>query len=96
MQNHLALPHPPRNWRRGFALGAGVLLLLPIVAMAFTTEVAWGPGDFLAGAGLLAALWLGIEIVWRVLPAASSRALGIAAVVMATMVIWADLAIAIF
>lgn len=77
-------------------MGSGVLLLLPLVAMVFTPDVAWGLGDFIAAAALLAALWLAIEIVWRVLPTALSRALGIAAVLTATVVIWAHLAVGIF
>ena len=36
----------------GVALGTGLLLLVPAPAMLFTSEVAWGPGDFVV-AGVL-------------------------------------------
>jgi peptidoglycan/LPS O-acetylase OafA/YrhL len=34
-------------------LATAALLLVPAVAMQFTAEVAWGAGDFAAGAALL-------------------------------------------
>lgn len=41
------------------------LLLLPLVAMQFTSEVAWTPFDFAFAAGMLGALGLGLELAFR-------------------------------
>jgi hypothetical protein len=55
----------PRRWRKiGLGLAAA-LLAAPIVAMQLTPEVAWGPGDFMILAGLLAVLGVGIEAAAR-------------------------------
>jgi len=37
----------------GVALATVLLLLIPAVAMQFTSEVSWGPGDFLVAGTLL-------------------------------------------
>lgn len=44
---------PDRRWRNAVWLLAGTLLLLPLIAMQFTSEVNWGLEDFLAAAVLL-------------------------------------------
>ena len=53
------------RWRiAGWTL-AGGLLLLPLVAMAFTDEVDWGPEDFLAAAILIGGTGLVFELAVR-------------------------------
>ena len=46
-------------------LGTAVLLLVPLVAMQFTRQVDWGPGDFLAAGALLGVLLLGEHVTAR-------------------------------
>lgn len=51
-------PSPMRavSWRRDALtslLGSAVLLLLPLIAMQFTREMAWSFGDFVAAAVLV-------------------------------------------
>jgi len=45
--------------------GAGVLLLAPLVAMQFTEEVDWSPGDFVFAALLMGSVGLGLELAVR-------------------------------
>lgn len=45
--------------------GAGVLLLAPLVAMQFTDEVDWSPGDFVFAALLMGGVGLGLELAVR-------------------------------
>ncbi|MGB3808344.1 MAG: hypothetical protein WA936_14170 [Erythrobacter sp.] len=94
-----AIEHRPdrlQQIRLGFALLAIAILAAPMIAMQFTREVAWGPGDFIVVAGLLAALFAGIELALR---AARNRAGRIAGIVLSLAVfltVWAELAVGIF
>lgn len=78
------------------AAATGLLLLLPAVAMQFTAEVAWGPGDFIVAGSLLfgtgALAVLGLNHV-----EGTGRRVGLIiglAVVLA--VVWAELAVGLF
>lgn len=72
------------------------LLLLPALAMQFTREVAWGPGDFIVAAGLLGLTGIGIEYAAR-MPGSGLKRLAVAgAVVALLLVVWAELAVGIF
>lgn len=44
---------------------AGLLLLLPAVAMRFTSEVNWTASDFVVAAGMLGSVGLGLELTMR-------------------------------
>lgn len=85
----------PIRWRRFMWLTAGALLLLPAVAMIFTNEVAWGPGDFVLLAVLLGAVCGAIDLASR---NSASRAylagVGVAVIGMFLM-IFANLAVGI-
>ena len=78
------------------ALCTGLLLLVPLIAMQFTAEVDWSPGDFIVGGGLLfgsgALIVLGLRRV-RNLP---GRLLLVGGVSLALLVIWAELAVGLF
>ncbi len=84
-----------RNPLLGVAL-ATVLLLVPAVAMRFTSEVSWGPGDFLAagillfGAGSLAVLGL------RVVRGRGRRMALVLAIALCLALVWAELAVGLF
>ncbi len=54
------------GWRIAGWGAAAALLALPAIAMQFTGEVDWTPGDFIAAAILLIALGTGLEIAVRV------------------------------
>ncbi len=79
----------------GFVLLAGVLLLLPAIAMRFTSEVSWGPGDFVVAAILLLAA--GSALVFATRLRSRAQRLGvIGLVIFALLVIWAELAVGLF
>ena len=73
-----------------------VLLLIPFIAMQFTDEVDWSVRDFaimgvqLYGTGLLC------ELVLRKVKTVQNRILICGAVVIAFLLIWAELAVGIF
>ena len=72
------------------------LLLIPLVAMQFTSQVNWSGFDFL----LMGILLLGVggffELVLRKVPKRDNRIALIAIVVIAFLIIWAELAVGIF
>lgn len=72
---------------------AGVILLIPYVAMKFTGEVKWGPLDFLVAGVLLLATGLAIELVLRMVKKVQYRVAICAAILLALFVIWAELAV---
>lgn len=77
-------------------LATAVLLLMPAVAMQFTQEVSWGPGDFvvagvlLFGAGSIAVLGL------RHVRGFGRRAALVLAVALGLALVWAELAVGLF
>lgn len=76
-------------------LGTALLLLVPLVAMRFTREVDWGPGDFLAAGALLAGAgiaWVGVS---RRVRAPGRRVLMKAGVALVLLLVWAELAVGI-
>ena len=98
VNQHLS-PYPAwRQSRWRFALwgSLAVLLVAPLVAMQFTTEVAWGSEDFLFAAILLVALGTAMEILFRLRLSPWTRAAGAALALGAFLLIWAEAAVGIF
>lgn len=90
-------PHRGRNRLRPFIWGAAAfLLLLPALAMRFTSEVDWSGSDFVVMGAMLAVacglyelgVWLGSSMVYR-------AAFGIA-VVAGFLTVWVNLAVGMF
>lgn len=75
----------------------GLILLTPLAAMQFTSEVAWDAQDFLFAAVLLigAGLLLELLLLWKARTPLVRLALA-GAVVLAVLVIWAEAAVGIF
>lgn len=70
-----------------------MLLLLPLIAMQFTREVNWTPGDFLFAAIMFGLVGLTLELVVRVSSNRFYRG-GVAVAVAATfLLIWSNLAV---
>ncbi len=78
--------------KAGWSLAAA-LLLLPAIAMQFTAEMNWGPGDFLAAALLLGGIGLALEGAAR-LHGRARLAVAIAALAVGVL-IWLELAVGI-
>jgi hypothetical protein len=84
------------NFRIGFVAVALALLVVPVIAMQFTAEVNWGPGDFVVMGGLLAALYAGVELSLRASRTRLGRVLAMLACLFAVLTVWAELAVGIF
>ncbi len=73
-----------------------VLLLIPLIAMQFTTEVDWDLRDFIIMGVLLLGTGLLCELVLRNVKSSTNRLLICAGVLLACFLIWAELAVGIF
>ena len=84
------------DWRiAGWALAA-ILLALPAIAMQFTSEVNWGPGDFVVMGAMLLALGVALEIVFAKLDSGRARLIAGASLLVLFLLVWAELAVGIF
>lgn len=77
-------------------LAIGVLLIAPLVAMSFTTEVSWTPGDFVAAGALLSAMGLACELVARSRLKFTYKVLSSIGVVLLAATLWAQGAVGVF
>ena len=73
-----------------------ILLFTPLIAMQFTDEVNWTLSDFIIGGVLLFGTGLLCELVFRKVKKNSFRIVISAAVLLAFLLIWAELAVGIF
>lgn len=73
-----------------------ILLSIPLIAMQFTTEVAWSGFDFLIAAILLGATGTAIEIVLRNITSARSRFILCAVILISLALVWIELAVGLF
>ncbi len=72
------------------------LLMVPLVAMQFTTEVVWTRSDFVIMGILLLGFVLLADFVWRQARRSKYRLLLVAAVVGTFVLVWAELAVGVF
>lgn len=77
-------------------LAVGCLLLIPLVAMAFSDSVEWSLFDFAAAAVLLLGTGLGFDLATRLTGNRIYRVIIGVALVSAFLVIWAEGAVGIF
>jgi dipeptide/tripeptide permease len=76
--------------------GATALLLVPLLAMQFTTEVNWSVFDFLVAGVLLFGAGLLIEMVLRKATRKNFK-LGLIVLIVALLLLtWAELAVGVF
>jgi len=78
------------------ALTVTILLLIPFVAMQFTSEVKWDLTDFITAGVLLLGTGLLCELVIRKVKRSRFRIAMIAAVLLTLVLIWLELAVGIF
>lgn len=82
-------------WRM-LGWGAAILLLAtPFVAMRFTSEVNWSPGDFIFAGGLLAVIGGALELAVRASANHSYRIASGLALLGTLFVVWVNLAVGI-
>ena len=75
--------------------GAAVLLLVPLVAMQFTTEVDWSPGDFVVMGAMLITFASVFVVIARKVPGRRRGIIGIVTF-LAFLWLWAELGVGIF
>lgn len=80
----------------GIVLTVVILLLIPLIAMQFTNEVNWALSDFVVMGGLLPGTGLLCELVMRKVKKIEYRIVICGAVLVALLLIWAELAVGIF
>ena len=78
------------------ALITAALLMVPAIAMQFTAEVNWGPGDFLIAGALLFGTGTAYVLVTRNIAGRASRIAVGAGLALALLIVWAELAVEIF
>lgn len=83
------------SWRLPVWSGAIVLLLLPLIAMQFTSEVDWGPLDFVVFGTLLLVACGCYELAARLMPNRAYRAATAIALVAAFLLVWINLAVGV-
>lgn len=75
---------------------AGALLLIPLLAMMFTTEVNWKIMDFLVAGILLTGTGTLLELILRKIKTKRNRILLGVLLFLVLMLLWAELAVGIF
>ncbi len=72
------------------------LLLIPLIAMQFSTEVNWSPFDFAVMGIMLSTLGIALEVILRIFPKKSQRIWLIAIIFLFFLLVWAELAVGVF
>lgn len=77
------------------ALATGAILMIPLIAMQITTEVAWNPPDFLVMGSLQFGMASLLVLVARKLPRKYRLSVSVLFVA-AFLYVWAELAVGVF
>lgn len=77
-------------------LSVPLLLLIPLLAMQFSTAVNWSAGDFLFMGLLLLGLGLVVEVILSRVSRRQYRIMFLVFVVLGFLLLWAELAVGIF
>ena len=80
----------------GIVLAAGLLLLIPFIAMQFSAEVNWSLFDFIVAGILLLGTGLLLELVLRKVKNSRQRIMLCIAILAGLFLVWAELAVGIF
>lgn len=75
---------------------AGILLMIPLIAMQFTKEVNWTGSDFFIGGILLFGSAFICELVLRKVKTLKARVIICLTVLAILVVVWAEMAVGIF
>lgn len=77
-------------------LEAAGLLLVPLIAMRFTSEVNWSVLDFIVAGVLLFGTGLAIDIALRIVTGFWTRVAAVLGLLFILFLVWAELAVGIF
>lgn len=86
----------PNHRLMGIVVFVATLLLIPLLAMQFTTEVNWDAFDFIVAAVLLLGTGLLFELVLRTVRSTKNRILLCGVLLLILFLVWAELAVGIF
>ncbi|NCU31526.1 MAG: hypothetical protein EOM23_01005 [Candidatus Moranbacteria bacterium] len=75
---------------------AAILMLVPLVAMQFTSEVNWNISDFIIAGVLLFGTGLLCELVLRKVKSPKNRIIICGIILIVFFLIWAELAVGLF
>jgi hypothetical protein len=89
-------PHPTAYRLARIVLATAILLLIPLLAMQFTGEVNWDLADFAIIGALLFGTGITYELGVRRIRNTTPRTVAAIVLVLAMLLIWADLAVGIF
>lgn len=73
-----------------------IILLIPAIAMQFTTEVNWTIGDFIVAGVLLLGTGLSIDLVIRNAKSTEAKIGFSVLLFLALVLVWAELAVGVF
>jgi hypothetical protein len=79
----------------GILLTAALLLLIPFIAMQFTSEVKWTLFDFVVAGVLLLGTGLMLELVMRKVKQTRHRIALCVIIILALLLVWVELAVGI-
>ena len=74
----------------------GALLMIPFIAMQFSSEVVWTVSDFIIMGILLLVTGLGIDLVMRKVSSSKNRLIISGIILAVFFMIWAELAVGVF
>ena len=75
---------------------AGTLLLIPAIAMQFTSEVNWSAFDFLVAGILLFGTALGVDLISKLVKPKGKAWILIAVLLLLIAILWVELAVGLF
>jgi len=84
------------GWRVAMWGGAAGLLLIPAIAMRLTSEVTWGPEDFITMGVMLALACGAYELARRTIRSTGGRTVAALAILGVFLLVWVELAVGIF
>ena len=84
------------KYQKIVVIATALLLLVPFVAMKFTSQVSWSLIDFLVAGVLLLIFGFTFEWLYRKLVSVKFRWIILAALFVVFVLIWAELAVGVF
>jgi hypothetical protein len=80
----------------GILITVGLLLLVPLIGMQFSSEIDWSVGDFIVAGVLLLGTGLLCELVLRKVKTPGRRLALCLVLLTALFLVWAELAVGVF
>ena len=74
----------------------GLVLLIPLIAMQFTSEVSWSWIDFLIAGVILYTFLFILHLLWIRFKSTSSRLIACLVTIVLFVLLWAELAVGVF